>query len=178
MIPTPLVTASIKPFVFSVLAEGESYGYAIIQRVKSRIPGKLISVVLLQLQVTQIRIALRKTVKRNVRRHPLYRVDHSDRGSQYASKDYQDLLEDAGMICSMSRKGNCWDNAPVEAFFSTLKKELVYHRRYQTRMEARADIFEYIAVRYNRKRCHSSIGYLCPVKYEEQYYNQLFGNVA
>ena len=105
-------------------------------------------------------------------------MHHSDRGSQYASKDYQDLLQDAGMVCSLSRKGNCWDNAPVAAFFSTLKTELVYHRRYQTREEARADIFEYIAVWYNRKRRHSSIGYLSPVKYEEQYYNQFFGNVA
>ena len=70
------------------------------------------------------------------------------------------------MVCSMSRKGNCWDNAPVESFFATLKKELVHHRRYHSRAEAKADIFEYIEVWYNRKRRHSSLGYLSPVAYE------------
>ena len=93
-------------------------------------------------------------------------IHHSDRGSQYASGDYQALLEAQQMICSMSRRGNCWDNAPVESFFSTLKRELVHHRRYQTRAEARADIFEYIEVWYNRRRRHSSLGYKSPVDYE------------
>ncbi len=73
-------------------------------------------------------------------------VHHSDRGSQYASRDYQVLLKQYGIIPSMSRKGNCWDNAPVESFFATLKKELVYQRRYRTRLEARADLFEYVEV--------------------------------
>jgi transposase InsO family protein len=94
-------------------------------------------------------------------------VHHSDRGSQYASADYQRLLKDFGMQASMSRKGNCWDNAPMESFFGTLKKELVYHRRYRTRDEARSDIFDYIEVFYNRERIHSGLGYLSPVKYEE-----------
>lgn len=95
-------------------------------------------------------------------------LHHSDRGSQYASGDYQQLLSEAAMRCSMSRKGNCWDNAPVESFFSTLKRERVHHRRYRTRAEARADIFHYIEVWYNRKRRHSSLGYLSPVDYEAQ----------
>ena len=99
-------------------------------------------------------------------------MHHSDRGSQYASGDYQKLFKERGIVCSMSRKGNCWDNAPVESFFSTLKRELVYHCRYRSRAEARADIFEYIAVWYNRQRRHSSLGYLSPVQYEEQYYRQ------
>lgn len=94
-------------------------------------------------------------------------IHHSDRGSQYASHNYQALLNQSSIICSMSRKGNCWDNAPVESFFATLKKELVHHRRYQTRDEARHDIFEYIEVWYNRKRKHSAIGYLSPVQYEQ-----------
>lgn len=93
-------------------------------------------------------------------------IHHSDRGSQYASGDYQALLEAQQMICSMSRRGNCWDNAPVESFFSTLKRELVHHRRYQTRAEARAELFEYIEVWYNRRRRHSSLGYQSPAEYE------------
>ena len=72
----------------------------------------------------------------------------------------------------MSRKGNCWDNAPVESFFATLKRERVHHRRYETREEARADLFQYIEIWYNRKRLHSSLGYLSPAAYEEQYVSQ------
>lgn len=94
-------------------------------------------------------------------------IHHSDRGSQYASHNYQSLLKQSNITCSMSRKGNCWDNAPVESFFATLKKELVHHGRYQTRDEARRDIFDYIEVWYNRKRKHSAIGYLSPVQYEQ-----------
>ena len=93
---------------------------------------------------------------------------HSDRGSQYASLDYQRRLWRHGIICSMSRKGNCWDNAPMESFFHTLKTELVYHRRYETRAQARSDIFEYIEVFYNRFRLHSAIGYETPENYERQ----------
>lgn len=93
---------------------------------------------------------------------------HSDQGSQYASELYQETLKAHGFICSMSRRGNCWDNAPAESFFHTLKTELVYHRRYQSRDEAKQDIFEYIEVFYNRQRCHSTIGYQTPMGYEEQ----------
>ena len=93
-------------------------------------------------------------------------IHHSDRGSQYASEDYRRLLKSYGMQMSMSRKGDCWDNAPMESFFATLKKELVHHRRYHTREEARRDIFDYIEIFYNRQRLHSSLGYLSPVDYE------------
>lgn len=93
-------------------------------------------------------------------------LHHSDRGSQYASADYQDLLTQAEMIGSMSRKGNCYDNAPMESFFGTMKQERVFHRHYATRDEARADIFEYIEVFYNRRRRHSTLGNRCPVSYE------------
>ncbi len=93
---------------------------------------------------------------------------HSDRGSQYASLDYQALLQGSGIVCSMSRKGNCWDNAPVERFFATRKRELVHRRQYQTREEARADIFKYIEVWYNRRRRHSSLGYLSPEEFERR----------
>jgi len=93
-------------------------------------------------------------------------IHHSDRGSQYASADYRQLLSDYGMQMSMSRKGDCWDNAVMESFFGTLKKELVHHRRYRTREEARREIFEFIEIFYNRQRLHSSLGYLPPAEYE------------
>lgn len=93
-------------------------------------------------------------------------LHHSDRGIQYAAGDYQRLLADHGIVCSMSRKGNCWDNAVVESFFHTLKVELVHHRRYVTRDEARQDIFEWIEVFYNRQRRHSTLGYRSPAEFE------------
>ncbi len=91
---------------------------------------------------------------------------HSDRGSQYASAHYQRLLSLHGITCSMSRRANCWDNAPMESFFASLKKELVHREDYQTRAEAKASIFEYIEVFYNRQRRHSSLGYQSPADYE------------
>ena len=91
---------------------------------------------------------------------------HSDRGVQYASEHYQRLLTKHGITCSMSRKGNCWDNAPMESFFATLKKELVHQTVFATRAEARASIFEYVETFYNRVRRHSSLGYLSPVEFE------------
>jgi len=93
-------------------------------------------------------------------------LHHSDRGSQYAATSYQRRLTGYGLIPSMSRKGNCWDNACVESFFGTLKRELVYQRRYPTRDEAKQDIFEYIEVFYNRQRRHSTLGYDSPAEYE------------
>lgn len=96
-------------------------------------------------------------------------VHHSDRGSQYASNDYQDVLDDLGVVCSMSRKGNCWDNAVAESFFATVKTELVYQRRFATRAEAREAIFEFIEVFYNRQRRHSFLGYVSPVEYEMKF---------
>jgi putative transposase len=93
-------------------------------------------------------------------------LHHSDRGSQYASNDYQSALRRNKMLCSMSRKGDCWDNAVAESFFSTLKTERVHHRLYRDRAEARRDIFEYIEVFYNRVRLHSTLGYLSPVEFE------------
>jgi transposase InsO family protein len=96
-------------------------------------------------------------------------VCHSDRGSQYASGDYQAALEKAGATCSMSRKGNCWDNAPTESFFASLKKELVYRTHFASRSEAKGAIFEWIEVWYNRKRRHSSLGYLSPEAFEKEY---------
>lgn len=92
-------------------------------------------------------------------------IAHSDRGSQYASAAYQHLLQENQITCSMSRKGNCWDNAPMESFFATLKKELVHHEDYLTRADARSSLFEYIEVFYNRQRRHSALGYLTPEQF-------------
>ena len=94
------------------------------------------------------------------------RVPHSDRGVQYACGAYRTMLEEHGIACSMSGKGDCYDNAVAESFFKTLKAELVYHEHYRTRAEAMASIFEYIECWYNRKRLHSSLGYKSPEQYE------------
>ncbi len=96
-------------------------------------------------------------------------VVHSDRGSQYASEDYHDKLDAHKIKASMSRKGNCYDNAFVETFFRTLKVELIYRSKFKTRKEAKAAIFEFIEVWYNRQRIHSSLGYQTPMGYEQQH---------
>ena len=89
-------------------------------------------------------------------------IFHSDRGVQYASNDFREILKKHHIIQSMSGKGNCYDNAVAESFFHTLKTELVYHERYQTRNQARNSLFEYIEVFYNRIRKHSALGYKSP----------------
>ena len=89
-------------------------------------------------------------------------LHHSDRGVQFAAHEYRKRLRLHGMLCSMSRKGDCWDNAPMESFFATLKGELVEERDYLTRDEARADVFQYVEGFYNRRRLHSGLGYLTP----------------
>jgi len=95
-------------------------------------------------------------------------IHHSDRGSQYASGDYQRLLAQHGLCGSMSRRGDCWDNAVAESFFASLKLELVYQVQWRTRAEARTAIFEYLELFYNRRRRHSSLGYLSPVEFERR----------
>jgi putative transposase len=92
-------------------------------------------------------------------------IHHSDRGSQYASNAFQAELAEHGMVCSMSRRGNCWDNAPSESFFNSLKNERVHAQHYATHEEAQADLFDYIEVFYNRSRRHSTLGYLSPTQF-------------
>jgi putative transposase len=96
-------------------------------------------------------------------------VCHSDRGSQYASHDYQRALTNAGIVCSMSRKGNCWDNAPTESFFATIKKELIHRCQFANRADAHKAIFAWIEIWYNRKRKHSALGYLSPEAFERKH---------
>ncbi len=111
--------------------------------------------------------ALRVAIGRRVPNAGL--LHHSDRGSQYASIDYQQALDQLGVVCSMSRKGNCWDNAVAESFFATLKTECVYTRRFATKAEAREAIFEFVEVFYNRSRRHSTIGYMTPTEFEMKF---------
>jgi transposase InsO family protein len=96
-------------------------------------------------------------------------VHHSDRGCQYAAADYQRLLADHGIVCSMSRKGNCWDNAPTESFFGKLKVEWVHGVEYADHEEAKRHLFEYIEVFYNRKRKHAALGYESPAAFEDMF---------
>ena len=98
-------------------------------------------------------------------------IMHTDRGSQYCSNKYQKMLKSHGLLCNMSRKGNCWDNAVAESFFKTLKVELVYQTTYKTREQAQQDIFEYIEVYHNRKRRHSALDYQTPNEVELGYKN-------
>ena len=100
-------------------------------------------------------------------------IHHSDRGVQYASQQYQQLLAQHGIIGSMSRKGNCWDNAVAESFFATLKKELAQQTRWSTRVQARSEIFQYIELFYNRSRRHSALGYLCPNQFELRHHQSM-----
>jgi putative transposase len=93
-------------------------------------------------------------------------IHHSDRGVQYPSAEYRNAMRSAGFRASMSRKADCYDNAPMESFFHTLKTELVHHRHYATREDARRDIFAYIEGFYNRTRRHSAIGYISPIEME------------
>lgn len=95
-------------------------------------------------------------------------VIHSDQGSQFTSDAWKQFIKEHDLIPSMSRRGNCWDNAVVESFFGSLKKERIKRKVYTTREDARSDIFDYIEVFYNRKRSHSHLGMMSPVEYEEK----------
>lgn len=99
-------------------------------------------------------------------------IVHSDRGSQYCAHAYRKQLADAGLRCSMSRKGNCYDNAPIESFWGSLKNELVHHCRYRCRAEAAASIREYIEIFYNRQRRQKRLGYLSPAAFVQKFYNE------
>ncbi len=114
--------------------------------------------------------SLIKAVK--AKRPPAGLINHSDRGSQYCSGDYQKMLKKYEMKASMSRKGNCYDNAPMESFWGTIKQELINHRRYETRNQAIKEISEYIDIFYNRQRTQAQLGYLSPVAFSINYYKK------
>jgi transposase InsO family protein len=114
------------------------------------------------LVITALRMAL------NQHRHSQNLIVHSDRGAQFASAAYRQVLAQHGLTASMSRKGNCYDNAFIESFFSTLKYELVYHHRFSDLAQARTALFDYIETFYNRIRLHSSLAYQSPINFESQ----------
>jgi putative transposase len=137
------------------LFNGEIVGYAMGERLSKNLVGE----------------SLLRAV--STRRPEKGLLHHSDRGSQYCSHEYQDLLTQFGIEASMSGSGNCYDNAPMESFWGILKQELVHHRHYHTRQEAMAEIREYIEIFYNRERLQAKLGYLSPVAYARQYYSGL-----
>ena len=118
------------------------------------------------MRVSLVNDALEMAIQR--RNPPPGLIWHTDRGSQYASNNHKDLLKENGIIQSMSRKGNCWDNAVAESFFHSLKTEFTNHEIFETRAKANEMIFEYIEVFYNREKMHSSNNYLSPIEYEEK----------
>ena len=149
-------------------AEGWLYLAAVMDLYSRRIVGWAMSDSLhRQLVIKALQMAI------TIRRPPPGLLHHSDRGSQYASDEYQALLTRARMVISMSRKGNCYDNAPIESFFSTLKSEHIHFQKYRTRNDAKTDVFAYIEGFYNRQRLHSSLGYWSLVQFEQNYINLL-----
>ena len=117
------------------------------------------------LEETLVLDALRMALARRQPRRGV--LHHSDRGSQYAGKAFQQLLRDHGMVCSMSRRGDCWDNAVVESFNATIKTELIHRTKWKTREEARAAVYKYIETWYNSQRLHSTLGYRSPIEFEQ-----------
>ena len=153
----------IADFTYVWTAEGWLYVAAVIDLFSRRAVGWSMSAAMTAQLVTD---ALVMAIWR--RGKPDALLHHSDRGSQYTSEQFQKLMSDHGVVCSMSRSGNVWDNAAMESFFSSLKTERTARKTYRTRDEAKADVFDYIECFYNPKRRHSTIGYLSPVEFEMQ----------
>ena len=153
----------IADFTYVWTAEGWLYVAAVIDLFSRRVVGWSMSAGMTAQLVTD---ALVMAIWR--RGKPDALLHHSDRGSQYSSEQFQRLMADNGVVCSMSRSGNVWDNAAMESFFSSLKTERTARKMYRTRDEARADVFDYIERFYNPKRRHSTIGYLSPMEFEQK----------
>ena len=151
----------IADFTYIWTAEGWLYVAAVVDLFSRRVVGWSMSATMTAQFVTD---ALIMAIWRRGR--PKALLHHSDRGSQYTSEQFQRLMADHGVTCSMSRSGNCWDNAAMESFFSSLKTERTARKTYRTRDEARADVFDYIERFYNPKRRHSTLGYLSPMEFE------------
>jgi putative transposase len=153
----------IADFTYIWTAEGWLYVAAVIDLFSRRVVGWSMSATMTAQLVTD---ALIMAIWRRGKPHAL--LHHSDQGSQYTSEQFQRLMADSGIVCSMSRSGNVWDNAAMESFFPSLKSERCARRTYRTRNEARADVFDYIERFYNAVRRHSTIGYLSPVEFERK----------
>jgi putative transposase len=153
----------IADFTYIWTAEGWLYVAVVIDLFSRRVVGWSMSAEMTAQLVTD---ALVMAIWR--RGKPDALLHHSDRGSQYTSEQFQKLLSDHGIVCSMSRSGNVWDNAAMESFFSSLKTERTARKTYRTRDQAKADVFDYIECFYNAKRRHSTIGYLSPMEFENR----------
>ena len=150
-------------FTYLWTAEGWLYVAVVIDLYSRKVVGWSMNVNMTsQLVIDALIMALWRRGK------PHELVHHSDRGSQYSSEDFQRLLADQGIQCSMSRKGDCWDNAAVESFFSTMKTERTSRKNYITRDQARADVFDYIERFYNPRRRHSTLGMISPDQFEKE----------
>jgi putative transposase len=153
----------IADFTYIWTGEGWLYVAAVIDLFSRRVVGWSMSATMTaQLVADALVMAVWRRGKPNALLH------HSDRGSQYSSEQFQRLMAESGIVCSMSRSGNVWDNAAMESFFSSLKTERTARKAYQTRNEARADVFDYIERFYNAIRRHSTIGYVSPVEFERK----------
>jgi putative transposase len=143
--------------------EGWLYLVAVLDACTRRVLGWAMGAILdAPMTIAALRMALSR------RRPGPGLIVHSDRGAQFASAAYRQVLAEHGLLASMSRKGNCYDNAFIESFWSSLKYETVYHRKFATRAEARTALFDYIESFYNRTRLHSSLGYVSPITFESQ----------
>jgi putative transposase len=153
----------IADFTYIWTAEGWLYVAAVLDLFSRRVVGWSMSATMTaKLVVDALLMAIRR------RGRPTALLHHSDRGSQYASEQFQRLMAEYGIVCSMSRPGNVWDNAVMESFFSSLKTERTARTTYRTRDQARAEVFDYIERFYNPRRRHSTIGYISPVEFEKQ----------
>ena len=153
----------IADFTYIWTAEGWLYVAAVVDLFSRRVVGWAMKAEMTSQLVTD---ALIMAIWR--RGKPDSLLHHSDQGSQYTSEQFQRLMDDHGIICSMSRSGNVWDNAAMESFFSSLKTERTARKVYRTRDDARADVFDYIERFYNSRRRHSTLGYMSPVEFEEK----------
>lgn len=153
----------VADFTYIWTAEGWLYVAAVIDLFSRRVAGRSMSATMTAQLVTD---ALIMAIWR--RGKPDALLHHSDQSSQYTSKQFQRLMADNGVTCSMSRSGNVWDNAAMESFFSSLKTERVGKKVYRTRAQAKADVFDYIECFYNPTRRHSTLGYLSPVDFERE----------
>jgi len=153
----------VADFTYIWTAEGWLYVAAVIDLFSRRVVGWSLSATMTaQLVADAMMMAIWRRGKPDALLH------HSDQGSQYTSEQFQRLMQDNGVTCSMSRSGNCWDNAAMESFFSSLKTERVRKKVYRSRDQARADVFDYIERSYNPTRRHSTLGYLSPIDFERQ----------
>ena len=164
-------TAWVTDITYVATLEGWLYLAVILDLFSRRVVGYAMSE---QIDRTLVLEALREALMRRPGARDL--VHHSDRGSQYASHDYRDALDQAGITCSMSRRGNCWDNAVAESFFGTLKTELLYELPLQTNEATRSVVVDYIEAFYNVRRRHSSLDYQSPVEYELKKGRELRGS--